>query len=77
MGESNLPHKSATVLSEPKFGPPQSKIPGSAPVISIVVTNVMTCIKVVCLSICGQPSYDRENFPTASCFVADRFHVIY
>ena len=29
---SNLPEKSSTVLSEPKFGPPQSKIPGSAPV---------------------------------------------
>ena len=28
---SNLPYKSSTVLSEPKFGPLQSKIPGSAP----------------------------------------------
>jgi len=28
---SNLPHKSSTVLSGPKFGPLQSKIPGSAP----------------------------------------------
>ena len=26
-----MPQKSAAVLSEPKFGPPQSKIPGSAP----------------------------------------------
>ena len=30
---SNLPQKSSTVLSEPKFEPSQSKIPGSAPVI--------------------------------------------
>ena len=29
VGRSNLPQKSPTVLSEPKFGPP--KIPGSAP----------------------------------------------
>ena len=28
---SNLPQKISKVLSEPKFGPPQSKIPGSAP----------------------------------------------
>ena len=28
---SNLPQKSSTVPSAPKFGPPQSKIPGSAP----------------------------------------------
>ena len=27
---SNLPQKSSTVLSEPKFGSPQSKIPGNA-----------------------------------------------
>jgi len=30
-GRSNLPQKSPAVLSEPKFGLPQSKIPGSAP----------------------------------------------
>ena len=30
-GRSNLPQKSPTVPSDPKFGPPQSKIPGSAP----------------------------------------------
>ena len=30
---SILPQKGAAVLSEPKFGPPQSKIPGSAPVL--------------------------------------------
>ena len=28
---SNLPQKSSTVLSEPKFGPPQSNVPGSTP----------------------------------------------
>ena len=28
---SNLPLKSSTVPSAPKFGPPQLKIPGSAP----------------------------------------------
>ena len=30
-GRSNLPQKSPTVPSEPKFGPPLSKIPESAP----------------------------------------------
>ena len=35
--KSNLPQKSSTVLYEPKFGPPTSKIPGSASEFSDVV----------------------------------------
>ena len=37
-GRSNLPQKNLAVLSEPKFGPPpppQSKIPGSAPAVTL------------------------------------------